>query len=217
MLIVPEHPKKLARVGAILTVMGSLIWVQWPVDPEKFNIAAVIVLIGSFIAWVSIELADQTSETNVRDNVLVDDVKKINSLLKIIDRNQAYVLREHAIETYFRDTNYNGLQTLLYFRQDDIFPFHNEQIQKLYEKFCRDAENFLSDLYSLYTSDGDGSMTWRPTGERWVSDEIYEQVMTEIAKLNRQASALSASWEDLIIIAKKEFKGASLGIDAYEL
>lgn len=60
-LIVPEHPKKLARVGAILTVMGSLIWVQWPIDPEKFNIAAVVVLIGLLIAWVSMELTAHTS------------------------------------------------------------------------------------------------------------------------------------------------------------
>ncbi|MGV1766991.1 hypothetical protein G6L94_00045 [Agrobacterium rhizogenes] len=217
MRIVPEHPSKLARIGACLTVMGSLIWVQWPIDLEKFNFAAAALFFASFVTWVSMELAEFTSDNNARDNVLVDDVKKLNSLLKIVDRKQRYVLRENAIQTYMKDNDYDGLRDLIYFHQDDIFPFHNEKIQALYEKFCSGAETFLSDLYTLYTSDGHGFMTWRPTGERWVSDEIYEEVRSKIANLDRQASALSRSWEELIVLAKQEFKGASVGIEAYEL
>lgn len=195
--------------------MGSLIWVQWPIDLEKFNLAAGALFLASFVTWVSIELAEFTSDSSIRDNVLVDDVKKMNSLLKVVDRKQAYVLRENAIQTYVEDTDYDGLRNLLYFRQDDIFPFHNEKIQVSYEKFCKDAERFLSDFFQLYTSDGRDRMTWRSADQLWLPQPEYDEVMAKIAKLDRQASGLSNSWEALIILARGELKGASLGIDRY--
>jgi hypothetical protein len=166
--------------------------------------------------WASIELADYASDSSTRDNVLVDDVKKMNSLLKVVDRKQAYVLRENAIQTYVRDTDYDGLRDLLNFRQDDIFPFHNEQIQASYDQFCKDAENFLSDFFHLYTSDGRDRMTWRSADQRWLPQPEYDEVMAKIANLDRQASGLSKFWEALIVLAKQELKGATLGIDRYE-
>lgn len=162
------------------------------------------------------ELADFDAERSAHDNVLVDDVKKINSLLKIIDRKQAYVLRENAIQTYAMDTDYNGLRDLLYFRDDDIFPFHNEKIQAAYEQFYKDSKEFITDFYKLYTSDGRDRMTWRMSGQHWVPQPQFDAVMVQIAKLDQQASGLSKSWEALIGLARQELKSASLGIDRYQ-
>lgn len=89
-------------------------------------------------------------------------------------------------------------------------------MQAGYEHFCKDAENFVSDLYQLYTSDGRDRITWRAAGERWLPQSEYDEVMNKIAKLDRQATGLSKSWEALIIVARDELKGASLGIDRYE-
>lgn len=216
MRIAPEHPNKLARIGACLTVMGSLIWVQWPINLRDFNFAPGILLLASFVSWVSMELADLGSENIGKDNTLNDDVKKVNALLKIIDRRQSYILREHAIETYINDTDYDGLRDLQYYYSDDIFPFHNAKIQAAYEKFCKDADSFLHNFYHLYTSDGRGRMTWRTADERWLPDEQYNRVMEEISQLNRQTSALSKSWETFVALARQELKDASVRIDPYE-
>lgn len=217
MRVIPEHPSKLARIGSCLAVMGSLVWVQWPIDFQNLNIAGVILLIGSLITWLGIELADFANDTGIKDNLLVDDGRKLNSLLKIVDRQQFSILRENAIETYMSDDAYNGLRGIIFFRRDDIFPFHNEKIQRLYVKFCEDSATFLGDLYSLYTADGRGQMTWRTADERWVPDNVYKEVMGKIALLDQMASNLAKSWEELAILAKQEFKGASVGIDSYGL
>jgi hypothetical protein len=196
--------------------MGSLIWMQWPIDLGRFNVAGVILFIASFVTWVGIELAEHASGNSTHDNLLIDDVKKLNSLLKIIDRKQFYVLREHSIQTYMRDDEYDGLRNVMNFRQDDIFPFHNDKVQHFYEKFCEDAATFLGDLYQLYTSDGSGRMTWRSASGSWLPDDLFRDVMAKICLLNCQASNLAKSWGELITLAKQEFKGASIGIDPYE-
>jgi hypothetical protein len=214
--MVPEFPKQIARVGAVITLIGSLVWVQWPVDFEKFNIAALILLIGSFAAWLSMELAEYANDTKSSDHVLVDDVEKINSIIGFIDRNQYYTLRNKAIQTYMDDDDYEGLLKLVVFRESDIFPFHNSKIQAAYLAFCDDAQSFYREFYGLYTSDGRGRSTWKPPGERWVEDDIYRKVMSKIAGLDRKASRLADAWERLINLARQELKGASKAIDRYD-
>ncbi|ASV86657.1 hypothetical protein CES85_2244 [Ochrobactrum quorumnocens] len=216
MRVIPEHPSKLARIGSCLAVMGSLVWVQWPIDFQNLNIAGVILLIGSLVTWLGIELADFSNGNSAHDGMMVDDVNKLNSLLKLVDRHQAYILREHAIETSMHDTDYDGIQQLVRYHNDDIFPFHNKNIQVHYEQLCRDAEKFLRDLFNLYTSDGRGWMTWRVAGEGWVSQDVYDRVMSRIGELNRQTSLLSQTWEELITLALAELKGASQPINRYE-
>ena len=215
--MVPEFPKQIARVGAVFTLIGSLIWVQWPVDYDKFNIAELVLLVGSFAAWVSIELAEYSNNTKSNDHALVDDVNKINSVIGLIHRNQYYILKNKAIQTYMEDNDYEGLLNLIYFRESDIFPFHNQKIQAAYEAFCSDVLSFYQEFYGLYTSDGRGRSTWKPRGDRWVEDEIYEKVMSKIAALNRKASSLADSWEGLINLSRQELKGASKAIDRYDV
>jgi hypothetical protein len=89
--MVPEFPKRIARISAVLTLVGSLIWVQLPIDFSRFNIASLILLIGSFTAWASIELADYSASSGSHDNIMLDDVEKINSIIKLIDKKQFYV------------------------------------------------------------------------------------------------------------------------------
>lgn len=215
--MVPEFPKQIARVGAVITLIGSLVWVQWPIDFDKFNIAAMLLLVGSFAAWASMELADYSNATKSNDHALVDDVNKINSIIGIIDRNQYYVLRNKAIQTYMDDDDYEALLKLISFHESDIFPFHNAKIQAAYEIFCQEAREFCGEFYGLYTSDGRGRSTWKPPGERWVEDDIFRKVMSKIAALDRKASALADSWEGLINLARQELKGASKGVDRYEI
>jgi len=215
--MVPEFPKQIARVGAVITLVGSLVWVQWPIDFEKFNIAAMLLLVGSFAAWSSMEVADYSNTTRSNDHALVDDVNKINTIIGILDKNQYYILRNKAIQTYMDDGDYDALRKLIYFRESDIFPFHNAKIQAAYEVFCQEARDFYGEFYGLYTSDGRGRSTWKPPGERWVDDDIFRNVMSKIATLDRKASALADSWEGLINLARQELKGASKGVDRYEI
>lgn len=215
--MVPEFPKQIGRVGAVITLIGSLVWVQWPIDFEKFNIAAMLLLVGSFAAWASMELAEYSNSTKPNDHALVDDVNKINTIIGIIDRNQYYILRNKAIQTYMDDDDYEALLKLISFHESDIFPFHNSKIQAAYEGFCQDAREFYGEFYGLYTSDGRGRSTWKPPGERWVEDDIFRKVMSMIAALDRKASALADSWEALINLARQELKGASKAVDRYDL
>lgn len=102
-------------------------------------------------------------------------------------------------------------------KENDLFPFHNNKIQALYESFADRAHAFLMDFYGLYTSDGRGRSTWRATGDRYVSDEIYKDVMKQIAVLDHQASGLADTWEELIRVSREELKGASTPMDRYDL
>lgn len=169
------------------------------------------------MAWVSIELADVSMISKFDDNILSDDAEKLNKLLDIIDRNQFYILRNKAIQTYMDEDDYDGLRKLINHSENDIFPFHNQRIQALYEQFCDDVRDFYSDFYNLYTSDGRGNSTWRPSGERYVDDEIYSKIMTKIAFLDRKASRLAQAWIDLISVSRQELKGASKAIERYEM
>ena len=145
------------------------------------------------MTWISTELADYQESRNFNDNVMSDDVSKINSILKIIDKTQYYTIKQKAIQTYMEDDDYDGIVNLVYYKENDIFPFHNQKIQLLYEKFCEDSRQFYSNFYNLYTSDGNGRSTWRPVGEPYVSEEIYKAVMEKIAALDARASKLAES------------------------
>ncbi|MGO7549640.1 hypothetical protein AB9E34_28110 [Rhizobium leguminosarum] len=215
--MVPEKPKRIARIGAILTLLGSLVWVQWPIDLTKFNINAMILLVGSFVVWVSIELADSSGGSDANDNVMSEDVDKINSLLKLIDRNQFYILKYKEIQIYMEDDDYAGLLNLIAYRESDIFPFHNQKVQLLYEQVCTDVREFYSEFYGLYTSDGRGRSTWRPMGDPYVSEEIYKKVRGKIALLNNKASKLAQQWEELINVSRQELKGASKSVERYDM
>jgi hypothetical protein len=112
--------------------------------------------------------------------------------------------------------DYKGLQNLIYYKENDIFPFHNKKIQNLYEKFSKEAKDFYMKYYSLYTYDGRDSATWRPSGGRYVSEEIYKEIQGEIAVLDKKASKLADLWEELINVSRQELKGASKAIERYE-
>ncbi|ESY70034.1 MULTISPECIES: hypothetical protein [Mesorhizobium] len=215
--MVPEHPNRIARIGSVLALVGSLVWVQWPINFSSFNIAAVILLIAAFITWISTELADYRESERFNDNVMSDDVDKLNSIIKIIDRRQFYTLKQKAIQTYMDEDDYRGLQSLIYYRENDIFHFHSVKIQTIYEKFSKEVLEFYMRFYSLYTYDGHGRSTWRPSGDRYVSDEVYKEIQHEIAMLDHKASKLVELWEELINVSRRELKGASKAIERYEL
>ncbi|MFA6153023.1 hypothetical protein [Mesorhizobium sp.] len=215
--MVPEYPNRIARIGSVLALLGSLIWVQWPINYASFNIAAVILLIATFVTWVSTEISDYREGEIFNDNIKSDDVDKLNSIIKIIDRNQFYILKQKSIETYMDADDYKGLQSLIYYKQNDIFHFHNVKIQAIYEKFSNEALEFYMSFFGLYTYDGHGRSTWRPSGDRYVSDEVYKEIQHEIAVLNRKASSLAERWEELINLSRQELKGASKAIERYEL
>ncbi|WP_421871784.1 hypothetical protein [Pararhizobium sp.] len=212
-----EFPKRIARISAILAVFGSLIWVQWPIDFSRFNAAALVLLIASFMTWVSIELADYKGEGISHDNIMSEDMEKLNKIINVIDRNQFYILKNKAIQTYMDDDDYDGLSKLISFREHDIFPFHNQRIQSLYERFCENSREFCFDFYQLYTSDGRGNSTWRPSGDAYVDDDIYDKVMSKIALLDRKSSKLAELWEEFIKVSRQELKGASKVIERYEI
>lgn len=214
-----EYPKPYARIGAVLALLGTAIWVQWPLDFAKINITGAVFFVAAFITWIGIERAEYegSHEAAKLDAIHSEDASKLNRILTYINKNQFYVLRHHAIETYIAERNYSGLEDILYYKENDIFPFHSKDIQTKYENFCALTEKFIEGLYGLYTSDGRGSMTWRSRRDDWVSDEVYKKVMTQIARLNREASALASSWEDLIATARAELKGASTPIEHYDL
>ncbi|CDZ49145.1 hypothetical protein [Neorhizobium galegae] len=215
-MMVPEYPKRLARIGSVFALVGSLVWVQWPVDFEKFNIAAGIIFLASLVTWFSVELSDYLGDGSFADNVVSEDVEKFNSILGFVGPNQFYVIKNKAIQTYMEKDDYDGLRSLIHYSENDIFPFHNLKVQTSYEEFCKSAREFCSDFYSLYSSDGRGSATWRPTGDGYVSDEVFEKIMTKIAKLDRKASHLAELWEELIKLARHELKGASTKIRHYD-
>ena len=73
------------------------------------------------------------------------------------------------------------------------------------------------EFYGLYTSDGHGRSTWRPYPDRYVSDEIYKEVMGQIAILDHKASKLVGLWEELISVSRQQLKGASKAIERYEM
>lgn len=219
MSMINEHPKRLARVAAVIALLGSLVWVQWPLDLARMNIAGAVLFVAAFMTWASIEYAEfhADGKGSKADNIMSEDASKLNRLLAIVNKRQFYVLKHCAIETYIGDKDYCGLEDIIAFREKDIFPFHSKDIQSKYESFCALAEKFLHGLYGLYTSDGCGSMTWRSRGDGWVSDEVYAKVMTKITGLNGEATILARSWEELITAARDELKGASTPVEHYEL
>lgn len=212
---ISETPIRLARIGAVLALLASVLWIQWPIDFEKFNVFSILIFIGSALTWSSIELADYKAHP-VNNGDIRDDVKKINTLLRIVNRHQYYVLKNKAIETYIPSEDYDGLLNLLSYRADDIFPFHHEVLQEKYLEFCCKSEEFLHELWDLYTSDGNGRASWRSPYEWWVPEEIYKRIQAQIAKLNRRVSELAKLWEEFIALARNECKTVADQITRYD-
>ena len=211
----PEYPTKIARIGAVLTLMATLVWVQLPIELARIGVAPILFFLAAFVVWVGIELAGWQNHSGYNINTLNEDVEKLNQLIKLVDRKTYYILRNANLETYIGSDDYRGLGDLLGYYDEDAFPFHNENLQKLYEEFHKKSANFITRLGGLYTSDGRGRATWRPRGDQWVDNDHYEKVEAEMDTLNREASELSGAWENFIKVAKTELRGNSIGIASY--
>ncbi|MGY4751378.1 hypothetical protein ACVNHC_16100 [Pannonibacter sp. Q-1] len=212
----PHYAKNLAKIAAIIALMGSLVWVQWPIDLSKVSPGALLTFVAAFIAWVSFELEDLSSVLKIENRKMNEDVEKINSLIGIIDKKQYYILRNNAIETTMQNDDYEGLSKLLDYYEDDIFPFNNRDVQAKYEKFCRDSEDFLNELMSIYNKGSNGWMTWRPDNGSWVSQDKYDYVMNKINELNIKSRNLNDSWISFLKLASKSLSGASISIERYK-
>lgn len=213
-----QKATKTGRIGAILALVGSSIFVQLPIELEKLNWVGVLLFIAAFMSWLSIEIAGTEPQANedVNQARFDEDVEKFNIIVSMIDKKQFYTLNRTHIQTYMERDSYRGLSDLVHYHENDIFSFHNTRIQAAYEKLVKDAESFLSEFFDLYGSDGRGGMTWRLSGDGWVSDEDFEKIMARIGTLDRKASALASQWERLIVLARGELKGASKAIASYE-
>lgn len=210
-----EYPTKTARIGAILSLMATLVWVQWPIDITQISIAPILFFLAALVVWISVELADWQNHRGYNVNTLNEDARKLNQLINVVDRKTYYILRNASVETYIGSDDYRGLEDLLAYYREDVFPFHNEKLQEPYEKFHKRSANFIEKLWTLYTSDGSGRATWRSHPDRWVDDDLYEEIMAKIAVLNREAAELSDAWENFIRVAKAELRGNSFGIASY--
>lgn len=221
--MVQEHPKQIARIGAVIALVGSLIAIQWPIDFANLNIPAVLLFIAALVTWIGVEVADlhRIADPSAGDQkaaaLMTEDVNKINHLMTLIDRNQYYVVKNFAVETYFWDSIYDGILKLNRYYEDDLFPFHNGKIQEKYIQLVNEAKDFHHDLYLLYTSDGKGRSTWRTRDDRWVPDDVYNRVMEKVAALNKQTTNIADFWEQLIEVARQELKGAPKSITRYEM
>ena len=213
----PEYPKRLSRIASVLFIIGSLIWIQWPIDLERFNIASLVLLIASLISWLALEAASFQNKVGLHDNADSDDAKKLNTILSYIDSKQYYILKHYNIETYFADNDYDGVSKIIYYFENDIFPFHNDELQSIYLKFCRESKEFYYELFTLYTSEGNGRATWRPTGGRYVPEDAYREVQAKIAVLNSKATKLADQWEELISVARQKLIKSSVKIEQYQL
>lgn len=211
-----EYPTKLARIGAVLALVSALVWVQWPINFDRFGYASSIALIGAIVTWISIEVADWQNHYGYNINILNEDAEKMNELIEIVDRKTYYILRNANVETYIGIDDYRGIEDLVAHFEEDPFPFHNGELQRMYENFEKRSREFLRNLWGLYTSDGQGRATWRPRGDRWVDENRYQRVMSQIADLNRTASGLAEAWEEFIRFSKTELRGNSIGIASYK-
>lgn len=215
--MIPEYPAKLTRIGAILALMATLVWVQWPLDFNRIGIGQSVAFLAALMTWIGIEWADWQNHYGYNINSLNEDARKVNDLIEILDRKTYYQLRHANVETYIGADDYKGLERLLAYREVDLLNFHSKAIQDKYENVERLGRRFIHDLFSLYTTDGHGRATWRPHSDGWVEDEIYEKVMLKIAELNQDATAVADAWEDFIIVAKSELRGNSVGLNSYKL
>lgn len=212
-----EYPSKLARIAAVLTVLGSIIWIQGPIEFTSVSVGQAILALAALVAWVSVEVADWQNVRDFNENYLNEDAVKLNDLTKIVNARQYYVLKNHNLETYIGSDDYRGLEDLVAYFDQDPFKFHNENIHEKYETFYAKSQEFLHKLWVLYTSDGKGRATWRSSRGDWIEQEAYEKVMDEIADLNRRASDLAEDWEQFLQTAKTDLRGNSIGITGYNL
>ncbi|WP_417692038.1 hypothetical protein [Roseibium sp.] len=213
--MIPEHPKKLARIGAILSLLGSLIWIQWPLNLEEVSPAALTIFMGCLITWVAIEIADLPNIDKSRQNEVNQDAEKLNFILKKIDFQQSYILKNYAIETYIEQPSYDGLKEIRTYHDEDRFPFHNKEMQKAFDEFCLSVSVFLNALYGLYTADGRGNITWRPGGTEYVPETEYELIKQEICIITDKKVDCSNKWDKFLIISNNALKDSTIRIEKY--
>ena len=104
-----EYPTKTARIGAVLALVASLVWVQWPIEFARIGIAPILAFVAAFVVWVGVELADWQNHHGYNINTLNEDVGKLNQLIKLVDRKTYYILRNANLETYIGSDDYKGL------------------------------------------------------------------------------------------------------------
>lgn len=206
-----DYPTKLGRIGSILALIASTIFVQWPLDFNEINLAAIIVFIATLIIWISVEAVEFSRERPFRINELDADARKLNNLMAIFHQNAYYHFSKTELQTYINATDIEPLHHLKRYQEDDLLPFHNREIEERYQRIAAQAGNYIVGLWTLYTSTGDGRATWRPAGNHGqVTDQRYESVISEKRRLDHIAWAMADDWKDFVAYAKRELRGTTI-------
>ncbi len=206
----------MARLAAVVSLMAALVVVQWPFSFGDVGYGKVLFLVAALTAWIGIEAADFQNHYGYNLSELNEDAAKLNNITKRMDRRTFYIVKNHAVETYIGSDDYRGLDDILAYHEEDVFPFHNDTLQKDYVDFCILCSDFLRELWTLYTIDGRGRATWKSPGEGWVSEEVYERVRGKVALLNSQSGAIADAWEIFVKKSKRELRGNTVGISGYD-
>ncbi len=204
--------RTLIKVGAVLALLGSVLWGQFPIDLNDIGPGPLIMFIASFITWISLEL----SEVPLSNKNSNEDAIKLNAILKFIDKNTYYNISKCYLETTIGIYDYKGLEELLDYRNTELNKFHDKILEKYYSDFCAKAKIFLAGVWTLYTSDGGNTATWRPIGNGYVSDARYQEVRNEISRLNDLADKLATDFAELIKKSQIQLKDSNVAINYYE-
>jgi hypothetical protein len=209
-----DYPTKLGRIGSILALIASTVFVQWPINFSEINIAAVIGFIAALVTWMAVEAVEFNRDRPLRLNELDADAEKLNQLMSIFHRNAYYYFCNTELQTYIDHSDIEPLHRLLSYQEDDLLPFHNPRLEEGYQQVVAKAREYVSGLWGLYTGTGDGRATWRPArDEGYVSDEHYKAVMDEKRRLNDIAWSMADDWKNFIAVAKGELRGSSIRLE----
>lgn len=202
-----EHFKlSLARFGAAVSALGSIVWLLWPQSGWSPNPEPLVASFTAITLWLSAELFTLWQDFNpTRTAEKKDDAELFRRMSEVIGHNEIYALRNQDLRSSFSGDDWEFTVEFFRFAESELEKFHDQAIQRAYNRFKIAFRKFVAN-FGTYVTLENGMYSWKSPEVRLPRD-LYEQKMNEGNALNIEADELADRWQELHNLAKKKLAG----------
>ena len=183
-----------ARIGAVYSVIGGLVWLLWPEDLSfADNPEAWLALLSAFVIWNFFEF--QSIREVESERLSKNDIRVSRELVDLHANRMRYLLKDTDLWTFVRSDIYSDVGALCDRRERGIFFFHQEELDgelATFMKLLRDLSYKVAEDTVPVLIGGAFRTGYKPF--ELVSEEEYQERRKESKKANEMASK---AWDKL--------------------
>lgn len=186
--------QQITRFTSCLAVISSIIWILWPSESWVADWKALLALVTTVVVWISLEYLNFTSEPPPKTKAKLKlDSARFLSVYEIISDHAIYSLKSQDLRGSFSDHDWKFLDNFFeQFITHDTNNFFDTELNEKFEKFKCNFRNFYYHFHE-YIHHSNEIYWWKLREHRYPQNE-YDRRLSEIDKLNEEATNLAEEW-----------------------